>query len=112
MIDTRDFQKERMNKMLGANYEGLKTGMFDKNNKEIKVGDKTRLDLEDGTTRVFDVVFDRVVREVSVLDGFEPGVKRMLVCGVFFVWHGNYLLPIVDDTGECDTHKMEIIDLG
>ena len=100
------------NKMLGANYEGLKTGMFDKNNREIKVGDKTRLDLDDGTTRVFDVVFDRVIREIKVLDGFEPGIKRMLVCGIFFVWHGNYLLPVVDDRGELDTHKMEIIDLG
>ena len=51
----------------------MKTGLFDKNGTPINVGDKTRLVLDDGEERIFDVCFKTVNRTtVKTLHGFEP----------------------------------------
>ena len=51
----------------------MNTGLFDKNGTPINVGDRTRLVLEDGEVREFEVCFKTVQRTtIKTLRGFEP----------------------------------------
>lgn len=89
----------------------METGLFDKNGKEIKVGGRTRLVLDDGEIREFDVCFKTVNRTtVKTLPGFEPETAEVSITGIFFCWEGNDLLPCVDENGVSDVSKMEVIE--
>ena len=88
----------------------MKTGLFDKNGTPIKPGDRTRLVLESGEVREFDVCFKTVKRTtVKTLQGFEPETIDVSITGIFFCWEGNDLLPCVDENGISDVEKMEVI---
>lgn len=88
----------------------MKTGLFDKNGTSINVGDKTRLVLDDGEERIFDVCFKTVNRTtVKTLHGFEPETIDVSITGIFFCWEGNDLLPCVDENGVSDVSKMEVV---
>lgn len=88
----------------------METGLFDKNGKQIKVGDRTRLVLDDGEVREFDVCFKTANRTtVKTLPGFEPETAEVSITGIFFCWEGNDLLPCVDEYGISDVSKMEVI---
>ena len=51
----------------------METGLFDKNGTPINVGDRTRLVLEDGEVREFEVCFKTVQRTtIKTLRGFVP----------------------------------------
>lgn len=49
----------------------MKTGLFDKNETPIKVGDRTRLVLDDGEVREFDVCVKTVNRVVKCHPDFD-----------------------------------------
>lgn len=88
----------------------MNTGLFDKNGTPINIGDKTRLVLEDGEVREFDVCFKTVQRTtIKTLRGFEPESVDVSITGIFFCWSGNNLLPCVDENGISDVEKMEVI---
>ena len=88
----------------------MKTGLFDKNGTPINPGDRTRLVLESGEVREFDVCFKTVGRiTVVTLPGFEPETVDVAITGIFFCWDGNDLLPVVDENGISDVEKMEVI---
>lgn len=88
----------------------MQTGLFDKNGTPINIGDKTRLVLDDGEVRVFDVCFKTVKRTtVKTLPGFEPETTEVSITGVFFCWEGYDLLPCVDENGISDVSKMEVM---
>lgn len=88
----------------------MNTGLFDKNGTPINVGDKTRLVLDDGEVREFDVCFKTVKRTtVKTLPDFEPETADVAITGIFFCWEGNDLLPCVDENGVSDVEKMEVI---
>lgn len=88
----------------------MNTGLFDKNGTPINVGDRTRLVLDDGEVREFDVCFKTVKRTtVKTLQGFEPETAVVSITGIFFCWQGNDLLPCVDKNGVSDVAKMEVI---
>lgn len=86
------------------------TGLVDKNGKSIYIGDRTRLVLDDGEIREFDVCFKTVRRTtVKTLPGFEPETAEVSITGIFFCWEDNDLLPCVDENGVSDVEKMEVI---
>ena len=88
----------------------MNTGLFDKNGTPINVGDRTRLVLEDGEVREFEVCFKTVQRTTTkTLRGFEPESVDVSITGIFFCWRGNDLLPCVDENGVSDVEKMEVI---
>jgi len=88
----------------------MNTGLFDKNGNPIKVGSRTRLVLDNGEVREFDVCFKTVQRiTVETLPGFEPETVNVSITGIFFCWEGNDLLPCVDENGISDVAKMEVI---
>nr|DAV57445.1 MAG TPA: hypothetical protein [Caudoviricetes sp.] len=88
----------------------MNTGLFDKNGTPINVGDRTRLVLEDGEVREFEVCFKTVQRTtIKTLRGFEPESVDVSITGIFFCWEGNNLLPCVDENGVSDAEKMEVI---
>ena len=88
----------------------MNTGLFDKNGTPINVGDRTRLVLEDGEVREFDVCFKTVQRTtIKTLRGFHPESVDVAITGIFFCWKGSDLLPCVDEEGISDTEKMEVI---
>lgn len=88
----------------------MKTGLFDKNGTPINVGDKTKLVLDDGEVRIFDVCFKTVRRTtVKTLPGFEPDTTEVSITGIFFCWEGYDLLPCVDESGVSDVSKMEVV---
>ncbi len=114
-LEFEEFNKvtNALNKL--AKYEDLEkekimnTGLFDKNGTPINVGDKTRLILNDGEVREFDVCFKTVNRTVKTLSGFEPETIEVQITGIFFCWKGNDLLPCIDENGVSDVAKMEVI---
>lgn len=88
----------------------MKTGLFDKNGTPINVGDKTRLVLDNGEERIFDVCFKTVQRTtVKTFPGFEPETIDVSITGIFFCWEGKDLLPCVDKNGVSDVSKMEVV---
>ena len=89
--------------------KGMKTGLFDKNGTPIKIGDKTRLVLDDGEVREFDVCFKTTKRTVVTYDEFEEEYADVEITGVVFCWDGYDLFPCVGKNGISDTSKMEVI---
>lgn len=88
----------------------METGLFDKNGTPIKPGDRTRLVLENGEVREFDVCFKTVTRtKVKTYPGFEPETEDVSITGIFFCWNGMNMLPCVDENGVSDVEKMEVI---
>lgn len=58
----------------------MNTGLIDKNGKSIYTGDRTKLVLEDGEVREFEVCFKTVRRTmVKTLPGFEPETEKYLL---------------------------------
>lgn len=88
---------------------GTFTGLFDKNCTPIRIGDKTRLVLDDGEVREFDVCFKTVTRTVKCHPAFDDEYAKVAITGVVFCWNGYDLLPCVDECGIMDTSKMEVI---
>ena len=81
----------------------MKTGLFDKNGTPIDIGDRTRLVLDGGEEREFDVCFKTVKRTtVKTLPGFIPETIEASITGIFFCWEGNDMLPCVDENGVSD----------
>lgn len=88
----------------------MNTELIDKNGKPIRVGSRTRLILDDGEVREFDVCFKTVQRTtVKTFEGFEPETTDVAITGIFFCWEGHDLLPCVDENGVSDVEKMEVI---
>ena len=87
----------------------MNTGLFDKNGTPINVGDKTRLILDDGEVREFDVCFKTVNRTVKNHPDFVEGYSEVAITGIVFCWNGYDLFPCVDSNGIADTSKMEVI---
>lgn len=88
----------------------MTTGLFDKNGTPIKVGDRTRLVLDSGEVREFEVCYKTVNRTtVKTFPGFDPETAEVSITGIFFCWEGHDLLPCVDEHGVSDVSKMEVI---
>ena len=87
----------------------MQTGFFDKNGKSIKIGDRTRLVLEDGEVREFDVRLKTVTRIVKCHPDFDDEDAKVAITGVVFCWNGYDLFPCADENGVLDTSKMEVI---
>lgn len=87
----------------------MKTGLFDKNGREIWVGDTTRLILDDGEVREFKVEFKTVKRTVKCHKDFDDEYSEVYITGVVFCWNGYDLFPCVDINGESDASKMEVL---
>lgn len=89
----------------------MQTGLFDKNGTPINIGDRTRLVLDDGEVRVFDVCFKTVKRTtIKTFPEFEPETTEVSITGIFFCGEGYDLLPCVDENGISDVSKMEVIE--
>lgn len=86
------------------------TGLFDKNGTPIKVGDRTKLVLDNGEVREFHVCFKTVERTVKNHPAFVDGYSKVAITGIVFEWNGYNLFPCVDENGIYDTSKMEVID--
>ena len=87
----------------------MNTGLFDKNGTPIKVGDKTKLVLDNGEERVFDVCFDTVQRTVKCHPDFDDEYSKVAITGIVFCWNGYCLFPCIDENGVSDVSKMEVI---
>ncbi len=85
------------------------TGLFDKNGTPIKVGDSTRLILDNGEERVFNVRFKTVNRTVKSHPDFDDEYANVSITGIVFCWEGYDLFPCVDENGISDVSKMEVI---
>lgn len=90
--------------------KNMNTGLFDKKGTPIKIGDRTRLVLEDGEVREFDVCFKTVSRTVKCHPDFIDKYRKVAITGVVFCWNGYDLFPCVDKNGVFDTAKMEVIE--
>ncbi len=87
----------------------VNTGLFDKNGQEIKIGDRTRLTLDNGELREFDVCFKTVTRTVKNHPAFVDGYSKVAITGIVFEWNDYNLFPCVDENGISDVSRMEII---
>jgi hypothetical protein len=87
----------------------MDTGLFDKNGTPIKIGDKTKLVLDNGEIRYFDVCYKTVYRTVKNHPNFDDGFSKVAITGIVFCWNGYDLFPCVDGNGVEDTSKMEVI---
>ena len=85
------------------------TGLVDKNGIPINIGDRTRLVLDNGEVREFDVCFKTVIRKVKNHPKFDDEFSKVAITGVVFCWNGYDLFPCVDENGIVDTSKMEVI---
>lgn len=94
---------------MGKGDKYLDTGLFDKNETPIKVGDRTRLVLDDGEVREFDVCLKTVNRVVKCHPDFDDEYAKVAITGVIFCWDGYDLFPCVDENGISDVSKMEVI---
>jgi len=87
----------------------LDIGLFDKNKTPIKIGDRTRLVLDDGEVREFDVCLKTVNRVVKCHPDFDDEYSKVAITGIVFCWNGYDLFPCVDENGISDASKMEVI---
>lgn len=85
------------------------TGLFDRNGTEIKIGDVTRLMLDDGEVRLFNVKFKTVKRIVKSHPDFDDEFATVNITGVVFCWEGYDLFPCIDENGFSDVSRMEIV---
>lgn len=85
------------------------TGLVDKNGTPINIGDRTRLILDNGEVREFEVCFKTVIRKVKNHPTFDDEYSKVAITGVVFCWNGYDLFPCVDENGIADTSKMEVI---
>lgn len=90
----------------------MQTGLFDKNGRQIEVGDRVKLILDDGEERVFDVCFKTVQRTVKSHPDFDEEFAKVNITGIVFCWMGYDLFPCVDGNGIPDNEKMEIVKKG
>lgn len=98
------------NKLVNKNHlSQIDFGLRDANGNVIHVGDRTRLILDDGEIREFDVVFETINRNVNTYEDFDPNSVDVAITGIFFKWEDNYLLPCVNDDGTSDVSKMEVV---
>lgn len=88
----------------------MRTGLYDKNGKGIKFGDKVKLILDDGEERIFDVCYKTVERSVICHPDFAEKTAKVSITGVVFNWNGYDLFPCVDGAGIPDNRKMEIVE--
>lgn len=88
----------------------MNTGLIDKNGNPIIVGDKTKLVLPSGETRIFDVCYKTVNRVVKSHPDFDQEFEHVAITGIVFVWKGYELFPCIDLNGESDVSKMEVIN--
>lgn len=87
----------------------MHTGLFDKNGTPINVGDRTKLVLDNGEVREFDVCFKTVQRAVKSHPDFDDDFAKVNITGIVFCWNGYDLFPYVDEYGVSDVAKMEVI---
>lgn len=87
----------------------MNTGLFDKNGKQIKVGDRTKLVLDDGEVREFDVCLKTVNRIVKCHPDFDDEYSKVAITDFVFCWNGYDLFPCVDGNGISDVLKMEVV---
>lgn len=87
----------------------MNTGLFDKNGTPINIGDRTRLVLDNGEVREFDVCLKTVERTVKTHPYFDDEFAKVAITGIVFCWGGYDLFPCVDENGVYDTSKMEVI---
>lgn len=87
----------------------MKTGLFDKNGAPIDVGGKTRLVLDNGEIREFDVCLKTVNRTVKNHPDFDDEYANVAITGIVFCWNGYDLFPCIDKNGISDVSKMEVI---
>lgn len=88
----------------------MNTGLFDKNNREIKVGDTVSLVLEDGEIRNFLVEFKTVERIIKCYSDFDEEYSTVNITGIVFSWNGYDLFPCINKKGVSDVTKMIIIN--
>lgn len=96
-------KKEKLGKL------GMYTGLHDKNKQEIRVGDKLRIELEDGEIREFLVKFETVKRTLVTYPEFDDKTTLVYITAVVFEWEGYKLFPCANKNGISDTEKMEIV---
>lgn len=85
------------------------TGLFDKYGTPIKVGDRTRLILDDGEVREFEVCLKTVNRTVKCHPDFDDEYAKVAITGIVFCWNGYDLFPCIDENGVSDVTKMEVV---
>lgn len=85
------------------------TGLRDKNGTIIRIGDTTRLTLDDGEVREFHVEYKTVERIVKSHPDFDEEFATVNITGVVFCWNGYDLFPCVDENGVSDVSKMEVL---
>ncbi len=87
----------------------METGLFDKNGTPINVGDRTRLVLDSGEVREFDVCLKTVTRTVKCHPDFDDEFAKVNITGIVLCWNGYDLFPCVDENGISDVSRMEVI---
>ena len=88
-------------------YNGMRTGLTDRDGDDIHVGDTVALEVE-GAIRLFRVEYKTVNREVLSHPDFDAEKSKVAITGIVFCWHGYDLFPCVDENGIPDNEKMVI----
>ena len=88
----------------------MKTGLKDKNGRDICFGNTVRLVLEDGEIRDFEVCLKTITRTVKCHKSFDDDYAKVNITGVVFSWNEYDLFPCVDENGVSEVSKMEVID--
>lgn len=84
------------------------TGLMDKNQCRIYVGDYVDVELQDGVFK-FEACYGTVSRKVKNYHDFEGEYSLVNITGVYFAWSGRFLYPSVDAFGIPGNRKMRVI---